>query len=247
MHARTIVRFIVSVLSAAVLACSVLAAAQPASAAGYNEQHGPNHTRRVMLTFDDCPRTLTAFKDVVNYARKKNIGLVIAPTGKCIRKYRDRYGVNLAQYARDRGQYVMNHTINHTDLRKLSCAAVVREISRSPAVDSNYGRPPWGYINANVRCGYARAGMKIWTWDVNTLDYKGRTRSQVVSYAAKHAGPGSTVLMHMDEKAFTSSAIGEIKSKLADRGLKVCRAYRGKDNKGAIIATARKLPSRLPC
>jgi len=247
MHARTIVRLLLPVLSACALACWLLVAAQPAAAAGYNEQRGPNYTSRVMLTFDDCPRSLAAFKEVVNYAKQKNIGLVIAPTGKCIRRYRDRYGVNLAQYARNRGQYVMNHTINHSDLRKLSCAAVAKEISSSPGVDSNYGRPPWGYINANVRCGYARAGMKIWTWDVNTLDYKGRTRSQVVAYASKHARAGSTVLMHMDEKAFTPSAIGQIRSKLADRGLKVCRAYRGKDNKGAVIATARKLPSRLPC
>jgi len=247
MHARAIVRLLLPVLTSCALACSLLAAAQPAAAAGYNEKRGPNYTSRVMLTFDDCPRSLAAFKDVVNYAKQKNIGLVIAPTGKCLRKYRDRYGVNLAQYARNRGQYVMNHTINHSDLRKLSCAAVAREVSSLPGADSNYGRPPWGYTNANVRCGYARAGMKIWTWDVNTLDYKGRTRSQVVSYASKHARAGSTVLMHMDEKAFTPSAIGQIRSKLADRGLKVCRAYRGKDNKGAVIATSKKLPSRLPC
>ncbi|NKX51680.1 hypothetical protein HER39_14130, partial [Arthrobacter deserti] len=104
MHARSMVRFAQSVLAAA-LVCAVLAPPQPASAAGYNEERGPNYSRRVVLTFDDCPRTLAAFKEGVDYARKANIGLVIAPTGWCIRRYRDRYGVNLAQYARDRGQY----------------------------------------------------------------------------------------------------------------------------------------------
>ncbi|MFD1214003.1 polysaccharide deacetylase family protein [Arthrobacter sp. GCM10027362] len=246
MRTRTVV-LALSALSAAVLACTLLVPALPAAAAADNPERGPNYSKRVVLSFDDCPRTLTAFKDVIKYAGKKNIGLVIAPTGRCIRKYQDRYGVNIAQYARNHGQYVINHTITHPDLRKLSCAAVAKEVSRWPGAGSNYGRPPWGYVNAKVRCGYDRAGLKIWLWDVNTLDYKGKTRAQVVSYAAGHARAGSTVLMHMDEKAFTPTAISQIRTRLADRGLKVCRAYRGTDNQGKILATGQKLPPRLPC
>lgn len=247
MRRRTTVRFILSVLSAAALALGLLVPARPASAAvAYNVYRGPNHSRRVMLTYDDCPRTLGAFKSVVNYAKKKNIGLVIAPTGNCIRWFLDRNGVNIAQYARNRGQYVINHSITHPDLRKLSCAAVAREVSQAPGAGSNYGRPPYGAVNAKVRCGYARAGMKIWLWGTDTWDWTGKTRAQVVA-AAAGAPSGGTVLMHMAWNGFSPTAIRQIKARLADRGLKLCRAYRGMDNRGRIIRTSKKLPARLPC
>jgi peptidoglycan/xylan/chitin deacetylase (PgdA/CDA1 family) len=243
----TKIRPVLSALSAAALALGLLVPAQPAAAAtAYNVLRGPNYSRRVMLTYDDCPRTLDAFERVVNYAKKKNIGLVIAPTGNCIRSFLDRTGVNIARYARARGQYLINHSITHPDLRKLSCAAVVREISRAPGAGSNYGRPPYGAVNARVRCGYARAGMRIWLWGKNTGDWHGKTRAQVVA-AASAAGPGSTVLMHMAWRGFSPTAIGQIKARLAHRGLKLCRAYRGADNRGRIVPTTMRLPARLPC
>ena len=55
-----------------------------------SEARGPNHTSRVVLSYDDCPKTLTSFKKVVHYAKKKNIGLVIAPTGGCLVKYKKK-------------------------------------------------------------------------------------------------------------------------------------------------------------
>jgi hypothetical protein len=51
----------------------------------------------------------------------------------------------------------------------------------------------------------------------------------------------------MQWNGFNPDAISKMKSKLADRGLKVCRAYRGKDNKGSVITSPVKLPSKLPC
>jgi peptidoglycan-N-acetylglucosamine deacetylase len=247
MRTRTAIRLVLSVLSSAALALAVPVPARPASAAAaYNVYRGPNYSKRVMLTYDDCPRTLGAFKSVINYAKKENIGLVIAPTGNCIRRFLDRDGVNIAQYARDRGQYVINHSITHPDLRRLSCAAVAREVSQAPGAGSNYGRPPYGAVNAQVRCGYARAGMKIWLWGTDTRDWTGKTRAQVVA-AAAGARSGGTVLMHMAWNGFSPTAIGQIKARLADRGLKPCRAYRGMDNKGRIVHTTKKLPAHLPC
>ena len=247
MRTRTTIRFILSILSAAALVLGLLVPAAPAAAAvAYNVCRGPNYSKRVILSYDDCPLTLGAFTSVVNYAKKKNIGLVIAPTGNCIRGYLDGAGINIAQYARDRGQYVINHSITHPDLRKLRCAAVAREISRAPGAGSNYGRPPYGAVNANVRCGYARAGMKIWLWGTDTMDWTGKTRAQVVA-AASAAGAGDSVLMHMAWNGFIPTAIGQIKARLAGRGLKLCRAYRGADNKGPIIPTTMQLPASLPC
>ncbi len=212
-----------------------------------SEARGPNHTSRVVLSYDDCPKTLTSFKKVVQYAKKKNIGLVIAPTGKCLQKYKSKHGVDLAKLARSHGQYVINHSINHRkDMKTLSCAAVAREL-RAPGVATNYGRPPYGRIDASVRCGYRKVGMKPWLWTAASGDTTGKTKAQVVSSVAKIATKGGTILMHMQWNGFNPDAISKMRSKLADRGLKVCRAYRGKDNKGSVITSPVRLPSKLPC
>jgi peptidoglycan-N-acetylglucosamine deacetylase len=229
------------------LAAGLVAGAQAASAAPYDERRGPNYTSRIILTYDGCPTSLTAFKAVLKYAKMKNVGLVLAPTGRCLAKYRERNGVDLAKSARAHGQYVINHSITHPkNFDKLSCAAVSREL-RAPGVVTNFGRPPYGKLGGSVRCGYQKVGMKPWNWTGYTKDAQGKSKAQVVSAAAKLAKPGATILMHMGWKAFNPDAIAKIKAKVQDRGLRLCRAYRGLDNSGAIITSRTKLPQKLRC
>ncbi|WP_149956749.1 SH3 domain-containing protein [Zafaria cholistanensis] len=207
---------------------------------------GPNKSSRVVLTFDDCPKTLAAFDAVLKYAHANNIGLVIAPTGACISSFRSRHGVNIAARARAKGQWVINHSVDHPDLRPLSCAAAAAQL-KGTGVRSNYGRPPYGAIDGSVECAYAAVGMNIWTWNVDTEDWRVKSRALTVSRAVNRASAGSTVLMHMQWHGFSPEAIGQIKAGLGQRGLKLCRAYRGTDNAGAIIPSPRYLPSSLPC
>ncbi|WP_181578223.1 SH3 domain-containing protein [Arthrobacter sp. AQ5-05] len=210
-----------------------------------HQNRGPNKTPRVVLTYDDCPRNLSSFKAVINYAGKSNIGLVIAPTGDCLVSFKRRYGVDLASLARAKGQWVINHSVNHVDLRKLSCTQGAREL-RGTGVRTNYGRPPYGAINSNVRCAYARADMRIWTWTRDTLDWMVRSKQTTVARAGA-AKRGDTVLMHMQWQGFTPDSVRQIRNRLSDRGIGLCRAYHGKDGKGAVARTPVNLPSSLPC
>ncbi|GAA3679660.1 hypothetical protein GCM10023081_17320 [Arthrobacter ginkgonis] len=207
---------------------------------------GPNKSSRVVLTFDDCPKTLTAFDAVLKYAYANNIGLVLAPTGACISSFRSKYGVNIAARARAKGQWVINHSVSHVDLRPLSCAAGAKQLQGS-GVLSNYGRPPYGALDGSVECAYATAGMNIWTWNVDTEDWKVKNKALTVSRAINRASAGSTVLMHMQWYGFSPDSIRQIKAGLGKRGLKLCRAYRGSDNTGPISSAPRYLPSSLPC
>ena len=210
-----------------------------------HQNRGPNKTSRVVLTYDDCPRTLSSFKSVINYASKSNIGLVLAPTGDCIVSFKRRYGVDLAALARSKGQWVINHSVNHVDLRRLSCTQGAREL-RGTGVRTNYGRPPYGAINSNVRCAYSRADMKIWTWTHDTLDWMVRSKQTTVARAGA-AKRGDTVLMHMQWEGFTPDSVRQIRNRLSDRGIGLCRAYHGKDGRGAVARTPVYLPSSLPC
>lgn len=219
--------------------------APPAGAAtAYNMNRGPNYTERAVLTFDDCPRSLAAYESVLEYAAEANLGLALAPTGDCVSRFRREEGADIVLMARRHGQYVINHSISHRDLRTLTCAGVAAEL-RAPGVVTNFGRPPYGGLNAAVLCGYRQAGMQPWLWTVNTRDFTGKTRAEVVDYVVANGRKGSTIIMHMQWRGFNPRALDRMKDGLEGRGILLCRAYGGAT--GRITTTQAMLPQRLPC
>lgn len=224
---------------------SAKAPAPKPSAQKFDQYRGPNKTNRVMLTYDDCPLDLKSYTAVLDYAAANNIGLVIAPTGNCLRKYKRNHGVDLAVMARSKGQWVISHTATHQDMRTLSCAAGAKELLGG-GVSTNVGRPPYGAINENVRCAFRTAKMSIWTWTRSTRDWDTKSKATTIARAAA-AGPGETVLMHMHWQGFTPDSIRQIRDKLAKKNVKLCRAYRGTDVRGPLERTPSSLPSSLAC
>ncbi len=208
----------------------------------YNMFRGPNTTKRVALTYDDCPRTIAQFKTAITYAVAHDIGLAIFPTGDCVKSYRHR-GFDLVTYARQRGVWVGNHSMSHPALTTLSSASVKRQIGG--VVKASVGRPPYGAINTRVKKVYASLGMQPWLWNVDTNDWKGKSQSQIVTWVIKHARPSSTVLMHMQWHAFNPSAMRQIKQGLAARHLSLCRVWRGEDHVGALEVTSAVFPKNI--
>lgn len=193
----------------------------PPPSGPYSMAKGANTSSRVVLTYDDCPTSLKAFKDTVLAAEKANVGLALFPTGNCIRAGRFD-----AAFARQHGMHVFNHSNTHPDLRTLSKAGVQKELG-APGIVTTYGRPPYGAYNNTVKSAYAAVGMKIWTWTVDTNDWRGKSRASVVSYVTSTAKAGDTVLMHMQWNGFSGTAIRDMKKGLEAKGLKVCRNYDG--------------------
>ena len=183
----------------------------------YSTSSGPNTSSRVVLSFDDCPKSYSAFQSAVLGAQSLGIALVLAPTGNCIST-----GRFSSSYARSHGHYVINHTISHPDLTTLSYSSALYQLG-SPGVVTSYGRPPYGAYDFTVRNAYAKKSMRMWLWDVDTRDWTGKTQTQVVTYVVTYAHANDTVLMHMQWNAFTTSALSAMKSGLAAKGLGVCR------------------------
>lgn len=188
---------------------------------GYWLSYGPIRSSRVALTFDDCPRTLTDMKQVLVGAERMGLGLMLFPTGNCIRQGRFD-----ARFARAHGHYVFNHSVSHPQLTKLSYAGMLRELG-TPGVQSRYGRPPFGDWNALVARAYAARGMRIWLWNLDTNDWRGYSRDALVGMVVHSAAPGSTVLMHMQWHGFSIKALTQMQAGLAKRGLTACRNYPG--------------------
>lgn len=187
----------------------------------YSVSRGPNRTSKVMLTFDDCPSSYSSFQNTVLAAERLGIRLALFPYGQC-----REWGLISFSYARAHGHYVFNHSYSHADLTTLSYNGVINELIGGPS--GSYGRPPYGSYNFTVKNAFAARSMRIWTWNLDTRDWTGLSRTTVVNYVVKNAYAGSSVLMHMQYAAFNETALSQIKSGLANRGLSVCR------NNGAV-------------
>lgn len=194
------------------------APAKPAtSTARSGTPSGPAHGDAVVLSFDDCPKSMEEFKTTVLAAEKLGIAVVLFPTGNCVTTHRID-----PDFARAHGAYVFNHSVTHPDLRKVSAARLKAELG-APGIVTNWGRPPFGAVNATVRNAYAAAGMKVWMWDVDTLDWKGKSTDELVNYVVANTRAGDTVLMHMHWNGFNPDALTRMKAGLNARGLQVCR------------------------
>lgn len=216
-----------------------------ASVQEFDQYRGPNHTKRVILTYDDCPLNLKDFQRVLDYVARQNIALVLAPTGNCLKKFKKKHGVDVASMARAKGQWVISHTATHPDMRTLSCAAGAKELTRS-GVATNVGRPPYGGINDNVRCAFKKADMSLWTWTRSTRDWDVKNKKTTIARASA-AGPGETVLMHMHWHGFSPDSIAQIRDRLNKKNVKLCRAYHGAKGSGPVRKTPLKIPGSLPC
>ncbi len=239
-------RRVVKTLTVIFLVSLISGASVFAEAAAYDVNRGPNRSQRVILTYDDCPDSFSDYREVLAYAKANNIGLAIFATGQCIDSFQSRYNVNIAELAREHGQYVGNHSYSHPNLTKLSYSGVVAQINRR--VGSNYGRPPYGAVNSTVIRAYEDIGMRRWHWTVDTRDWEGKSQSQIINYVVSNARAGDTVLMHLQWNGFNPTTLGAIKWRLkAERNLDVCRAWHGTDGAGPVVRSPRDLPAQLPC
>lgn len=178
--------------------------------------HGPNTTDKVLLTFDDCPTSLEDFKATVLGIEALGVRTVLFPMGSCIAK--GKFDVD---FARQHGMFVYSHSVSHPQLTKLSDAAVRKQLE-PPAVQGAWMRPPFGAVNPHVRALINAAGMKVWLWDFDTEDWRGKPQDQVVAEVVTYAQPGDTILMHMQWHGFNPAAVSQMKQGLAARGLELC-------------------------
>lgn len=217
---------------------------QAPSAGQYDPKYGPNYTEKVVLTFDDCVKqgdNVDDFKRVVTAAKKLDIGLVLAPLGDCLKDQKFD-----AQWAREQGMYVINHSLTHANYTELTPEQIVPEL-QEPAIVSNYVRPPFGAHDAKVDAVLAQQGKKMWLWSTSTEDWLMQPSEigKITEFFVVNAKPRDTVLLHMHGPAFDERALAMIKAGLENRSddqggkLELCRPYPG--------TTPTVLPDSIPC
>lgn len=169
----------------------------------------------VALTYDDGPHP-TVTNDILDVLEKYNAKATFFVVGSRVGQYK-----NCIIREAKLGCEIGNHTYNHTILTSAGKAKRETEIeSTNDAVEKLTGirpiivRPPGGAVNSSVK---ATVKYPLVNWSVDTLDWKNRNSSSVVSSVKGSVRDGSIVLMH-DLYGSTANATKIIVPWLIDEG-----------------------------
>jgi peptidoglycan/xylan/chitin deacetylase (PgdA/CDA1 family) len=182
--------------------------------------------RVVALTFDGGGNA-DAAKGVLTVLRKEHVPATFFLTGHFVQSY------PLVARVIGRRFPVANHTVNHLDLRRLSTAAVTREVTRAQSMilraTGRDPRPlfrfPYGARDSRTLGIVRRLGYVSVRWTVDTWGWMG-LRLQSIAGARRrvleHLVPGEIVLMHLgssrDHSTIDSNALPGVIRAVRARG-----------------------------
>lgn len=147
--------------------------------------------KAVALTFDDGPSSFTT--DILAVLAQRGVAATFFWVGKVAAGRSDMVG-----RTRDAGHEVENHSWSHADLTALDAEGVNTEVSRAAQAlgGTRFLRPPYGRYNSTVVEQAEMMGQRLVLWDVDTLDWKIRDASSILSRVQSAVRPGAVILMH---------------------------------------------------
>ena len=122
------------------------------------------------------------------------------------------------------GCEIGNHSENHLEMSKLSAEEIAKEltsvnekIERLIGKKPLYFRPPFGDYDNDVVLGARSLGMEAVQWDVDSLDWKGLSGSEIVQRVCPKVKEGSIVLFHNNSDHILE-ALPEVLARLINAG-----------------------------
>jgi len=121
------------------------------------------------------------------------------------------------------GNEIMNHSSDHAHFSKLSAEEIVADIGKCnekiemiTGVAPTLFRCPYGEYDDHVISTVNSMGMTAVQWDVDSLDWKGISASEIQKRVLDKVQPGSIVLFHNAADNTPEALPGIIESLLAD-------------------------------
>ena len=159
-------------------------------------RRGSSTSRRVALTFDDGPDSMTPrYLDLLDE-------LGVLATFFLIGERADQHPDLVREYLR-RGHQVASHGYDHTRFTKLSrrdlidqCERTDQAIGGQPSGRS-WVRPPHGAIDASSLLALRAAGYVVALWSLDSCDYTVRDVNELVERCSpSRVAPGDVLLFH---------------------------------------------------
>lgn len=114
----------------------------------------------------------------------------------------DKYPESVKALA-DAGHEVMNHSNTHAHFSQLSTDEIIADVTAcSDKIEAVTGvrptliRPPYGEYDDHVITAIRSMGMEPIQWDVDSLDWKELSASEITERVTTRVQPGSIVLFH---------------------------------------------------
>ena len=138
----------------------------------------------------------------------------------------DRYPESVRDLS-EAGNEVMNHSSSHAHFSSLTSAEITADISAcNDKIEAVTGvrptlfRCPYGEYDDHVIRAVNSLGMTAVQWDVDSLDWKGLSASEITRRVLDRVQPGSIVLFH-NAAEHTPEALPDILDALLSEGYRV--------------------------
>lgn len=161
-------------------------------------------------------------QQLIDILGKYNIKATFFVVGEWV----DKYPESVKALA-DAGHEVMNHSNTHAHMSKLSREEIIADVNacndkieQVTGVRPTLIRPPYGEYDDNVISAIRSMDMEPIQWDVDSLDWKELSASEITKRVTEKVQPGSIVLFHNAAK-HTPEALPGILENLLQQGYTV--------------------------
>ena len=179
---------------------------------------GPTASKRVALTFDDGPDSLT-----LRYLELLD-DLGVPATFFVCGNRAEKQPELVREYLR-RGHQVASHGYDHTQFPKLSRRELLDQLEKTEAAIGGqfsghaWVRPPHGSLDAMSVITTRAAGYVVALWSLDSQDYTDKDPASLAERCGpKHVRPGDVILFHEGQE-WTLEALPRIVTGLQASGL----------------------------
>ncbi|WP_246108441.1 polysaccharide deacetylase family protein [Salisediminibacterium halotolerans] len=185
---------------------------------------GNTNEKVVALTFDDGADG-TNINKILNTLQEHKVKATFFLTGTGMK----HHPANIKRIT-DQGHQIANRSYTHPYFTKLTASQMKSELDKTEALAKKVTgkstkpifRAPYGVSNNSVLAGVGAAGYThTIQWNIDTVDWKGVSKTQIVNKVVNNITPGSIVLMHTGAGASgTPAVLPEMVKKLKAKGYK---------------------------
>lgn len=185
---------------------------------------GPSASKRVALTFDDGPDSLThRYLEVLD-------DLGVPATFFVCGTHAEEHPELVREYLR-RGHQVASHGYDHTSFPKLTRRELLDQLERTEAAIGGqvsgraWVRPPHGALDAMSLITTRASGYVVALWSVDSEDYTDKDPSSLAERCSpKNVRPGDVILFHEGQE-WTLEALPRIVTGIQASGLECVTMY----------------------
>ncbi|HXL03660.1 MAG TPA: polysaccharide deacetylase family protein [Bacillota bacterium] len=154
-------------------------------------------TKKIALTFDDGPDDVYTPR-ILDVLAKYNVRATFFLIGNAAEKHRD-----IVQRIHREGHEIGNHTYYHSNLSRMAPWQILLDLGKARKVFSDITgedvlvvRPPYGALDPPAVKAIGDEGYNIVLWTVDSLDWWGLSKEEVIQNVIPRVERGVIVLHH---------------------------------------------------